>query len=89
MRKGKKREGVRGADLLGLVLARRCLKGVGEGVACREPGSRIWSLQTEAIRNKNKIKSELTTEPKDQGVAVEKCVVRKGGWKSKRSQVIM
>jgi len=88
VRKGKKREGVRGADLLGLVLARRCLKGVGEGVACREPGSRIWSLQTEAIRIKKKY-SELTTEPKDQGVAVEKCVVRKGGWKSKRSQVIM
>ena len=35
----RKKERVRGADLPGLVLARRCLKEVGEGgVACREAG---------------------------------------------------
>src|SRR5712671_1615614 len=37
-KKREKKEGVMGADLPGLVLARRCLKEVGEGgVACREP----------------------------------------------------
>jgi len=36
--KKEKKGGGDGADLPGLVLVRRCLKGVGEGgVACREP----------------------------------------------------